>query len=542
MGNYSNYPRISLRTHWILGACAVLCLAGCAKHQAQPTGTVLVAMADNSYSPSIVHVPVGGSVLFHNAGRSVHNAVAIDRAWSTERTYGNLSIPPEGMTEVVFRTPGVYHYYCTFHGTPDGKAGMVGVVVVGDVQYTPPAGNRGVLAVVDRPSGVTRRVPAEYPNIQSAVDAANPGDLILVDKGVYVENVSVTTPSVTIRGVERNAVVLDGKFTLGTGIMVAANAVAIENMTARNYTLNGFYWTGVKGFRGSYLTAYNNGDYGIYAFGATDGVFEHSYASGSPDSAFYVGQCYPCHVVLDDVTGAYSGLGYSGTNSGGEMYVVRSRFLHNRTGLSTTTFDIELFPPGRDSTIVGNVIADSGLENEAAGFYATETLAGNGIALVGTLSNRVERNYVARSRNNGILVLPILDRHYWPSLRHVIRNNVVVDSGRADLAAGGLGTLQNCFSGNRYRTSLPWGLELLNGCGHSRVPIASDLSGDMTFFGSIAQVFAGRFTVLDYRDRPAPPAQSNMPGGAGAAVVPAVHPFQDHRVDVDAIAAPGGST
>ena len=87
-----------------------------------------------------------------------------------------------------------------------------------------------------------------------------------------------------MRGVDRNAVILDCKFELGTGIMVGGNGVAIENMTARNYTLNGFFWTAVQGFRGSYLTAYNNGDYGIYAFGATDGLFEHSLASGSPAS------------------------------------------------------------------------------------------------------------------------------------------------------------------------------------------------------------------------------------------------------------------
>jgi plastocyanin len=510
---------------------------GCAK-QAQPSGTVLIAMADNSFSPSIVRVPAGGSVLFHNAGRNAHNAMSIDHSWSTEKTFGKIGIPPEGMTEVVFPTPGVYRFYCTFHGTPDGKAGMVGVIVVGDVQYTPPSGDRGVLAVVDKASGVTRRVPSDYRNIQSAVDAANPGDLVLLDKGIYVESVYVTTPSVTIRGVDRNAVILDGKFALGTGIMVGADAVAVENMTARNFTLNGFYWTGVTGFRGSYLTAYNNGDYGIYGFGATDGVFEHSYASGSPDSAFYIGQCYPCRVVVDDVTGEYSGLGYSGTNSGGDMYIVRSRFRHNRSGLSTTTFDIELNPPGRDSTIVGNLITDSGLDNEAAGFYATETLAGNGIALVGTHRNLVERNYIARSRNVGILLLPILDRHYWPSTQHVVRDNTVAASGRADLAAGGLGTLHNCFAGNRYRTSLPWGLEVLNGCGRMRLPIESDLSGDMTFFGSIAQIFAGDFKVLDYRDRPAPPAQANMPGGENAPVIPAAHPFADHTLDLAAIRTP----
>jgi plastocyanin len=515
-----------------------LVLAACDRHEAHPSGTVLVAMADNTFTPSIVRIPVGGSVVFHNAGRSAHNAISVDKSWSSEKSFGNISIPPEQMTEMVFPKAGVYPFYCTFHGTPDGKTGMVGVVVVGDVQYTPPAGSRGVLSVTDKPTGVIRRVPADYPDIQTAVDAADPGDLVLVDKGVYVESVFVTTPSITIRGVDRNEVILDGKFTLGTGVMVGANAVAVENMTARNFTLNGFYWTGVNGFRGSYLTAYNNGDYGIYGFGATNGVFEHSYASGSPDSAFYIGQCYPCKVVLDDVTGAYSGLGYSGTNSGGQMYILNSRFVHNRSGMSTTTFDIELYPPGRDTTIVGNVVTDSGLDNEAAGFYATETLAGTGIGLVGTHANLVERNYVARSRNNGILVLPLLDRHYWPSTRHVVRNNTVVDSGRADLAASGLGTLNNCFSGNRYRTSLPWGLQQLNGCGGARLPIASDLSGNMTFFGSIAQVFLGQFKVSDYRDRPVPPAQPAMPMGADAPVVPAVHPFEDHKIDLEAIRVP----
>ena len=199
-------------------------LSACAHHEQQPSGTVLVAMADNSFSPSIVHVPVGGSVLFHNAGRSAHNAVSIENAWSTEHTFGNISMPPESMTEIVFPKEGVYHFYCTFHGTPDGKAGMVGVIVVGDVQYTPATGNRGVLAAVERSTGVTRHVPKDYPDIQSAVDAATPGDLVLVEPGTYVESVFVTTPSITIRGVDRNRVILDGKFTLGTGIMAASQA------------------------------------------------------------------------------------------------------------------------------------------------------------------------------------------------------------------------------------------------------------------------------------------------------------------------------
>ena len=64
-------------------------------------------------------------------------------------------------------------------------------------------------------------------------------------------------------------------------------------MTARNYTRNGFFWTGVDGYRGSYLTAYRNGDYGVYAFDSTKGQLDHIYASGSPDAGVYIGAVLP---------------------------------------------------------------------------------------------------------------------------------------------------------------------------------------------------------------------------------------------------------
>ena len=74
----------------------------------------------------------------------------------------------------------------------------------------PPEGTPAPAAVgdtsTDSPSewtGNTRRVPGEYPTIQAAVDAADPGDLVLVDRGVYREAVDVRTPGLTIRGVAR---------------------------------------------------------------------------------------------------------------------------------------------------------------------------------------------------------------------------------------------------------------------------------------------------------------------------------------------------
>src|SRR5690606_1832661 len=193
------------------------------------------------------------------------------------------------------------------------------------------------------PEGTTIRVPDDYETIQEAVDAAAPGDLILIEPGVYEEAVDVTTDMLTIRGLDRNEVVLDGGFELDNGIRVTgADGVAIENMTARNYTRNGFFWTGVEGYRGSYLTTYRTGDYGIYAFDSTKGLIEHSYASGSPDAGIYIGQCYPCDAVIDDVVSEYNGLGYSGTNSGGNLLIVNSTFRYNRAGIVPNSGSYEL--------------------------------------------------------------------------------------------------------------------------------------------------------------------------------------------------------
>src|SRR5262249_14930360 len=142
--------------------------------------------------------------------------------------------------------------------------------------------------------------------------------------GVYHEAVTVTSDDIVIRGADRNATVVEGDFKRDNGFKVLANGVAIENMTARDFTSNGFYWTGVRGYRGSYLTAYRNGDYGIYSFGSTVGQFDNSYASGSPDAGYYIGQCYPCDAVIDHVTAEWNGIGYSGTNAGGNLYIVNS--------------------------------------------------------------------------------------------------------------------------------------------------------------------------------------------------------------------------
>jgi hypothetical protein len=432
------------------------------------------------------------------------------------------------------------------------------------------------------------RVPQDVATIQAAVDRASEGDLILVDEGVYHEAVDVTTPNLTIRGVDRNGVVLDGNFELENGIRVLdTDGVVVENMTARNYVGNGFFWTGSDHYRGSYLTAYRNGDYGIYTFDAYHGQLDHSYASGSPDAGFYIGECFTCDAVIDSVTSEYNGLGYSGTNSGGDLYIVNSEFANNRAGIVPNSGAYELCYPSRETTVAGNRVHDNNYL-DGPGIDVSLLAQGNGILLAGAVRATVTKNLVYNHDRLGIALVPYPEEDanalappkadwdtpceqthdqtpppidpaqckevagllkacavIWNPFDNEVTDNDVSASKIADLGVGtidpfGTGettdTLGNCFAGNTFSSTAPANLEVLAPCGASG-------SGDWSV-GALD--LAGIF--LDTPDKPAPdsykatpepPAQQNMPD---ARTKPAERFTGPTLPDLDTITVPTGPT
>ena len=86
-------------------------------------------------------------------------------------------------------------------------------------------------------------VPQDYATIQSAIDDARSGDLILISPGTYRESVQVDQDELVIRGLDRNLVVIDGGDALTNGFEVSANSVAIENLTVKSFRQNGIIFS-----------------------------------------------------------------------------------------------------------------------------------------------------------------------------------------------------------------------------------------------------------------------------------------------------------
>lgn len=417
-----------------------------------------------------------------------------------------------------------------FTGTVAGAAAM-SLLAVGCG-----GGGDGTTAAQPGGGGATIRVPADQPSIQQAVDSAAEGDLVLISPGTYREAVTVTRPRIVVRGLNRNTVILDGDDTLDNGITVQSDGVAVENLTVRRYTNNGVLVNGaheytsgtphegdgvggedqmkesgaqpgagddvVRGYRMSYVTAYNNGLYGLYAFASRDGLIERSYTSGHPDSGVYIGQCRPCNAVVRKTVMEVNAIGYFGTNTNGGVTVVDSVMKDNRLGAALNSDDAELLAPARATVFVGNVV--TGNQNARAP-EIEEGFTGGGVGIRGGVDHVIERNLITGNGGAGVLVT---DAEGYRARGNRVAGNVLREQA-FDLVAQA--RTPGCFTGNLFSSSDPANIEKVYPCAGK--PTASK------------QPQGYRPPVppptVDYTTIPAPPRQPTMPGAATAPARPA---------------------
>jgi hypothetical protein len=356
-------------------------------------------------------------------------------------------------------------------------------------------------------------VPQDVPTLQLAIAQAQPGDTIVLDAGTYPGG-NVVPPAkhdLTIAGVDRNEVVLDGADVRKNGIVVHADGVSILNLSAHDFLENAFYWQDADRLRASYLSAWNVRGYGIYVEDGSDGTIDHDYVSGAADAAYYVGECNPCRVTVANVVAALSAVGYSGTNATG-VVIRDSLWDRNGAGIVLNTYANEALPPQGRTTIVGNTIAGSGraavpIRTALAGFV------GVGIAIAGGNDNVIHDNRVTRSERYGIAVFPtarfvVFDPHAthepgppWRPHGNRIQRNLVRGSGWADLALAAGSGERNCFRANDVARTLPRALQSAH---------CASVAGD----GRVAAVLAApvRLMVAETLRRRRPPPFTAMPG------------------------------
>lgn len=420
------------------------------------------------------------------------------------------------------------------------------------------AANARVLIVSQRPVSYPH-----YGTIQAAVSAAQRGDWILIDRGVYHGQVLITTPDLHLLGVNRNAVILDGRHHVGNGIEVRkTDGVWIENLTVRNFDRrrrndftngNEIWWNGgrtssrigLHGWWGQYLTAYDTGllgGYGLYAGEAVDGWLKHVYASGFNDAGVYIGACRDCDGMIRDAISEHNGLGYSGSNSGGHLIIEDSIFRDNRLGMAPNSDATGDPPPPQDGacnsgsnrsdtptfastaivrcTIIrDNVVTNNGSIHVPADSDVQGGPWGVGIELPGTYGDLVENNKISGNPNFGLLGHEFPDP-FPPTTKTIyfqFSGNRVSDNrfshngtrpGGADIGLiGGLfgsqSSVNNCVSGNVFNTSIPASVEGSWGCQNATTP---NPGGGL--LGELLSLTNVRFRQLP---QPAPGRQPTMP-------------------------------
>jgi hypothetical protein len=240
--------------------------------------------------------------------------------------------------------------------------------------------------------------------------------------------------------------------------------------------------------------------------------------SGAANAAFYIGECNPCRTVLTQLVGRLSGLGYSGTNAGGDLIVRNSLWDRNGTGLLPNSYNEERHAPQQGATFTGNRIVGSG----SAPVPASDPLdgfTGLGVGIAGGQEDVVKANTIVGSARYGIALFPTLQRGggAWAPDRNSIRGNEVRGSGLADLALSTGSGRRNCFQGNRFARSLPSRLERRLPCkGRGRTT-----TGDGTVARELAVpapvAYARSGTHPSYRDMPPPAPQRSMPSQGASA-------------------------
>ena len=324
------------------------------------------------------------------------------------------------------------------------------------------------------------RVVHPWESIQAAIDAASPGDTILVKPGRYAEALVVQTDDLTLKALPGTVLTMPDPSTpanlctqLSEGLVIGICVLGevdfdtftvldpVENPRVSGFTIQGFSDSGIialgtEDLRATRNRAEDNAGYGIFAILSTRPVLAYNKTTGNGDAGLYVGSNQQVDAKV------------FGNTSWNNLMGIFLRDVSHGSATGNTVFGnctgILLLAnapgPVTNWKLRHNLVRRNNRTDCDEG-----TASGAGIVLWGASDNEVRRNLVVGNRGDepfggGVVLVTAPPEEGGEAILpsgNLIRRNVALRNRPFDISWDGTGD-GNRFVDNLCRRSQPDGL------------------------------------------------------------------------------------
>jgi hypothetical protein len=322
-------------------------------------------------------------------------------------------------------------------------------------------------------------------SIQDAVDAAAPGDTVIVKAGTYREFVTIHTDGLTLQahgvvtlepprygysdcylpGHDVGICVVPVDFNPATG----SYTNRVRDVTITGFRIVGFAGEGVFGFgtenlKVSHVIAIDNTAYGLASFDGIGTTFTRNAVTGSHDAGLYIGDSLEANAVVSHNRAWNNAFGILARHSR-NVVVSNNDSWSNCIGVFLLA-DGQAGGSGETVVLNNNVWANNDVCPQFAEVGFLPVLGGGGIVLAGSQQNAIFQNNVRDNRGDTIfsggLVLVATPRPnaggaFDASTNNLVVLNTALGNAPADVVKDAA-SAPNLILANRCQTSDPGGL------------------------------------------------------------------------------------